>query len=334
MWSPFSSGLQAAGGGRPGQSTVSGPTANPNEGYAGATPDNFTVDTGPQAGLTTGQAQPQFQGLDFTKQGAGESYYGNNQQVWQAPSFGEVNAQGLVGQYSDPNNRPDVANNSQNWFDRYSGQMPSIASDPGLGPYYENAKKRAQESINQATAARGSYGSSSANDQTARAFTDLEADRAQKEAQYNLQRLGEQRQWESLGGQMAGSADSSSRAQSQDEQQWAQLLSSMGLDASQLGLQRTNAGQDAANSAQNAQRARGQDYFNNQMMLGDRVADQYAQFMLPALDNDADLFGAANSGGVAQGNQGLANEQANAATTTDALKTGASIYDKFQNQVR
>lgn len=282
------------------------------------------------AGLQTGKAQPQMQGLDFSKPGAGEAYFGNNGMAWQSPSYGEVNNQGLVSQYSDPNARPQVTNNTQTWFDSYSANMPSIASDPGLAPYYENAKNRAAESIAQSTAARGSYGSSSANDQTARAFTDLEADRAQKEAQYNLQRLGEQRAWESLGGQLAGSADASSRAVSENEQNWINLLSQLGISASQLGLDRTNAGMDAAMGAQGAQRTRGQDYFQNQLAMGDRVSDIYSQFMLPALDNDAALMGQSASGGIAQGNQQLANEQANAQTTSDALQTGLSLYDKYK----
>jgi hypothetical protein len=277
-------------------------------------------------GIQTGQAQPQMEGLDFSKQGAGELNWANNQGVYNSPSFGEVNTQGLVGQYSDPNNRPDVSNNSQNWFQQYVGAMPNIATDPGLAPYFDNAKNRAAESIDQAAGARGNYGSSAAIDQNARAFTDLEGQRALKEADYNLQRLGEQRAWQGLGGQLAGSADASSRAMSQDEQSWTQLLSQLGIDASRLGLDRTNSGQDAANSAQGAQRTRGQDYFSNQLALGDRMADLMKSTYMPALDQDYQMVGAANSGNVAQGNAALANEQANAQTTTDALKTGASLY--------
>jgi hypothetical protein len=281
-------------------------------------------------GIQTGQSQTQMEGIDFSKPGAGEVNWTNNQGVYNSPSFGEVNTQGLVGQYSDPNNRPDVSNNSQNWFQQYQGSMPNIATDPGLAPYFDNAKDRAAESIDQAAGARGNYGSSAAIDQNARAFTDLEGQRALKEADYNLQRLGEQRAWQGLGGQLAGSADASSRAMSQDEQAWTQLLSQLGIDASRLGLDRTNSGQDAANSAQNAQRNRGQDYFSNQIALGDRMADLMKSTYMPALDQDYQMVGAANSGNVAQGNAALANEQANAQTTTDALKTGAGIYSALK----
>jgi hypothetical protein len=326
-------GVKAITGGgvqkRPGSTVTQQPGAPPTSGTAAPfSPASTPYTTGP--GVTSGVSQGQFEGLDFTKHGPAESYYQNNSSVYQQPSFGEVNNQGLVGQYSDPNSRPAVTNNSQTWFDQYSGSMPNLSANPGLAPYFENAKARAQESINQATAARGSYGSSSANDQIARAFTDLEGQRALKEADYALQRAGEDRAWQSLGGQLAGSADAGSRAISQDEQNWVGLLSNLGMDASKMGLDRTNAGMDAALGAQGAERSRGQDYFNNTTAAGDRFSDQMLRIMLQALGIDADLFGAGNSGSVAEGNAALANEQANAATTADALKTGYTIYSGSQ----
>lgn len=278
---------------------------------------------------TANGAQGHLSSLNSAGPGAGESYYNNNQGVWQSPSFGEVNNQGLAGQYSDPNNRPQTTNNSQVWFDQYKGAMPSISAEPGFGAYFDNAKNRAAESINQSMAARGAYGSSAANDQTSRAFTDLEGQRALKEADYNLARLGEQRAWHGQGGQLAGQADSNSLNQSQDEQRWAQLLSQLGMDASQLGLQRTNAGMDAASAAQGQQRSRGNDYFNQQLATGDRMADLYKSVMLPTIDNDADLALQASSGGIAEGNQGAANERQNTQDSLDYANTAASIYKSF-----
>lgn len=280
-----------------------------------------------QQPIGQGQAQSQLSSLNTSGPGTGESYYANNQGAWQSPSFGEVNNQGLVGQYSDPNARPETTSYSQNWMQQY--QTPSISAEPGFGAYFENAKNRAAESINQAMAARGAYGSSAANDQTARAFTDLEGQRALKEADYNLQRLAEQRAWEGLGGQLAGQADNNSLAQNQNERQWAQMLSQLGIDASQLGLQRTNAGMDAAGAAQGMQRQRGQDYFNNQMAMGDRLADLYKSTILPALDNDAAMMENASSGGVAEGNQAAANERTNANDTLGYVNTAASLYNQF-----
>ncbi len=280
-------------------------------------------------GIKPGQAQSQLSSINSSGPGTGESYFKDNQSVWQSPSYGEVNNQSLNSQYSDPNNRPQTTNNTQGWFDQYKGAMPSISSEPGFGAYFDNAKNRAKESIDQSMAARGAYGSSAANDQTSRAFTDLEGQRALKEADYNLARLGEQRAWQGQGGQLAGQADSNALNQSQDEQHWAQLLSQLGMDASQLGLQRTNAGMDAAGAAQGLQRNRGNDYFNQQMAQGDRMADLYKSVMLPAIDNDADLATQASAGGVAEGNQGAANERTNTQDMIDYGNTAASLYKSF-----
>lgn len=280
-------------------------------------------------GLQPGQAQPQLSSLNQSGPGAAEQYYDANKGVYQSPAFGEVNTQGVVSNYSDPSNRPAVSNDSQSWFQQYAGAMPNIATDPGLDPYYNNAEKRSTEGINQAVAARGAYGSSAANDQISRGITDLEADKAQHEAQYNLQRLGEQRAWQGLGGQMAGQADQSSQAQSQDQQHWAQLLSQLGIDSSQLGLQRTNAGMDAAGNAQGAQRARGDDYFNQQMSSGDRMSDLIKSILMPGLDNDASMMSDASSGNIAQGNAAAANEQTNSQNTMNGISSAANLYGQI-----
>ncbi len=303
--------------GTPGASQSNGATSSVDWGSVGST-------------IQQGKPQGHLSSLNTSGPGAGESYFASNAPAWQSPSYGEVNAQGIVGQYSDPNNRAQTTQNTQDWFSQYKGQMPSISSEPGFGAYFDNAKSRAEESINQAMAARGAYGSSAANDQTARAFTDLEGQRALKEADYNLQRLAEQRGWQSLGGQLAGSADSNSLASAGLEKDWASLLGQLGLDASQLGLGRTNAGMDAAIAAQGAQRQRGQDYFNNQLSVADRMADLYKSTILPALDNDAAMMENASSGGVAQGNQAAANERTNMQDSVDAFNTGMSLYQGFR----
>lgn len=306
------------------------PKNNPNGSPTPASPQNTW--SAPPPGIQPGQKQSHMSSLNMSGPGAGESYYAANSGAWQTPSFGEVNNQGLVGQYSDPNARPTATQNTNNWFSQYQGAMPSISAEPGFGAYFDNAKNRAAESINQAMAARGAYGSSAANDQTARAFTDLEGQRALKEADYNLQRLGEQRAWQGLGGQLAGQADTNSLNAANNERQWAQMLSQLGLDASQLGLQRTNAGMDAAMATQGAQRSRGNDYFNQQMAMGDRMADLYKTTILPGLDNDAAMMENASSGGVAQGNQAAANERTNANDAIGYANTAASLYNGFYGQ--
>lgn len=279
-----------------------------------------------QPGLQPGKAQPQLASLNNSGPSATEQNWTDNKQVWNSPTGGETNTWGLVDQFTDPNNRVKTTQNSQDWLGHFQGAMPNIAAEPGFGAYFDNAKRRAQESINQTMAARGAYGSSAANDQTSRAFADLEGQRALKEADYNLQRLGEQRAWEGLGGSLSGQADNNSLQRSQQEQSWVDMLSKMGVDASRLGLDRTNAGQDAAASAEAAHRARGQDYFNNQLAQGDRIADLIKSILSPAIDNDAELALQASSGGVAQGNQAANNERTNTADTLGYVKDAAAAY--------
>ena len=276
-------------------------------------------------GVQPGQSQAQFEGLDFTKRGPAEQQWLSQGGTYNTPTFGETNTQNIVQSAQ----QPQQTNNTQTYFDQFNATRPSVATEPGFGAYFDNAKDRAAESINRSTAATGTYGSSSANDQTSRAFTDLEGQRALKEADYNLARLGEERAWEGLGGSLAGASDQQSLANSQDDQNWAGLLSKLGIDASRLGLERTNAGFDAANVAGNAERTRGQDYFNNEAASGDRFADLIRSIMGPALDNDADLFGVENSGGVAGANARVGQEQQNTQNGIGALNTGLAAYNEY-----
>lgn len=119
-----------------------------------------------------------------------------------------------------------------------------------FGAYYERAHERGQEKIDRAMAARGMYGSGAALE-AGRDFTrDLEASRANREADYAMRAIQEQR----LG---AGQADQTSRGISQENLSWM-------LGGGQL-----------ANQAQAAQRMRGRDYIGdvgNQAALGVGIA--------------------------------------------------------------
>lgn len=309
--------------GQEGQSWVADPSRDSHQGEEGHWEGGTWV-AGPYIsddGVQPGKSQPQFEGLDFTQRGPAEQQWIEQGDFYNTPMFGETNNQKLI----ENAQKPTQTNNSQQWFDSVSSRMPTIASDPGFGSYFENAKNRTAESINRATAATGTYGSSSANDQTSRAFTDLDGQRALKEADYNLARLGEQRAWEGLGGSLAGQADEQSLANSNDDQNWMGLLSKLGIDGARLGLDRTNAGFDAANVAGNAERTRGRDFIGDEMGSGDRFAELIKSILGTGLDNDGDLFGIVNSGGVARGNAGLSHEEKNAETTADALKFGSSL---------
>lgn len=315
--------IQSGGGWVTAGQPLNSPSNNPSSGSG----NDWTGGSASTAGIQPGVFQDHLGSVNQSGPTRTAQTFDENKDAYSHQTAGEVNNLGLLGQYSDPNARPQTTDYSGNWYGQYASSMPNISAEPGFGAYFENAKNRAQESINQAMAARGAYGSSAANDQTSRAFTDLEGQRALKEADYNLQRLGEQRAWQGLGGQLAGQADNNSLARNQNERDWVGLLSKLGIDASRLGLDRTNSLLDAAHVATADERTRGQDYFNNQLAKGDRLADIYKTVILPQLDNDGDLVEKVSSGGVAEGNQTATNERIN---TQDTINLFNTMYGMFQ----
>jgi hypothetical protein len=203
---------------------------------------------------------------------------------------------------------PNFANNTQGEYDRFSGVRPDISADAGLGPYYENAKRRAAESINNAMGARGAYGSSAANDMLSEAFTNLEAERANREADYNLQSLGEQRAWEGLGGNLAGAADATTLsnimadanlssmiagiAQTGDAAEMDRLKTylntSFGLDQQQSDmLMRMLTGATAADTQA---LGRGDRAFDATLGMGGAISGVMGQDYQPGFQSDQDLF--------------------------------------------
>ena len=258
------------------------------------------------------------------------------------PGMGETFAGSQLDKYSQ--GTPGVTNFSTDAYQQFLQNRPEVSQDANLGKYYDEAERRGANKLNTQLAARGAYGSSVGVGELGNLFTGLEAEKANREADYYLRALGEQRAWEGLGGDMAQGADMGSLRQSQNELGWmsglgnlattaqqegmqrwlAGLSGSQAADATglaragmagdmanqseQLGLQRTqqggqmamNAGQEdlsrllaglqgaqgvdagtlaqllggmqGANIAQGAQRQRGQDYFTNELMMGDRLS--------------------------------------------------------------
>src|SRR4030042_1344560 len=172
----------------------------------------------------------------FFNPGQGEDYANRASQGLAKAGAG----QNFIGSALDRlGGQTDSGNQAQPACTQFNRHRPNISNEPGFGSYYENAKRRAGESIGQAMAAQGAYGSSAAADQTREAFTNLDAERANREADYNLSRLAEQRGWEGLGGQLAGQASNAQLG-------WAQGLGGLGLGAEGMDLSR---GTSAINAA-------------------------------------------------------------------------------------
>lgn len=252
--------------------------------------------TGPGTVPNPGGPNPSF---DQTKPGAGESFFNQNQNAFTQPTQSGQYWQQVMGQYP---NAPTTSNFSQTEYTNFT--RPDLAADPGLDPYYNRARTRLGKDLNRQFASRGMYGSSAALDQLSEGLGGLNAEQANREAQYNLQRMAEQRAWEQLGGQLAGQADAGSRAGSQLELGWLQGLGGLAGQADSANLAGLMGGMNAANIAQQLGMERGQNYFNNMMgpsmamagMMGntyDQMFTDDATMMMNAIMMESGLANAA-----------------------------------------
>jgi hypothetical protein len=171
-----------------------------------------------------------------------------------------------IGNTYRPGETPGVSNRADEFYQQFLSQMPDISADPGLEPYYANARRKASEDINRQMAARGMWGSSAAGDMIGEAMTNLGAEQANREAQYHLDRLAEQRGWQTTGGTLASSADSSSRGSAENERLWTGELADISRGAQELELSR--AGENRQ------QTALGADIMRSADDVTGRLADQ------------------------------------------------------------
>ncbi len=171
-----------------------------------------------------------------------------------------------IGNTYRPGETPGVSNRADEFYQQFLSQMPDIKTDPGLEPYYANARRKASEDINRQMAARGMWGSSAAGDMIGEAMVNLNAEQANRESQYYLDRLAEQRGWQSTGGNLASSADSSSRGAAENERLWTGELADIARGAQELELSR--AGENRQ------QTALGADIMRSADDVTGRLADQ------------------------------------------------------------
>lgn len=246
-------------------------------------------------GAPGGGGQNPMQGLDFTKQGAGESFYQQNQGAFTTPGMGERYSGNVMSRYGQ--GTPGVTNNAQTQFQSFQQNQPQLSQD--LNPYYNNAIRRGNEDIRTNMAAKGAYGSSTADDQTREMVTNLRADQANREGQYGLQRAGELRGWQNTGGALASGADASSRGQSENERAWTGTVSDIANAGQGMQFGRLGQGFQTAAGAQGLQRQRGQDYFGNTMAMGNSMAGLMAPTYERMIQGDIDMMG--NSVGLETG---------------------------------
>lgn len=220
----------------------------------------------PGPGVQPGTAT--LQGVDMTQPGAGETFQANNAQGWNTPGAAETFANQTAQQYS-PGNTPQVSNNAQGAYSQFQAQAPA-----DIDPYYAYQRQQLNNTMNTQLASRGAYGSSVGLGTLATGQASLGAQEANANAQYGLQRAA-------TAGNLARGADTSSLASSNNDLGWLQGLGGIAGQGESGMLSRLNSGESAALQAQGAQRNRGQDFFNNELSMGNTfsgmMGDTYGQ---------------------------------------------------------
>lgn len=262
---------------------------NPDQkGFGIGTPGYFeAMGTGPGLQGPQGYGGPGGGG-DLTQRGIGEQMFGALGGGYTRPGLSEGYAAKTLGEHAG--GTPGVAQNQQEYFNEFKSNRPNIGLDAGLDPYYDRARERQSAELDNQLAARGLSTSSGGIGLISDAMKDLNAEQANREADFRLRGIGEQRAWEGLGGQLAGGADAQSNAASQNQLAWTQGLGGLAQGADAMGLQRLNSGIGAANQAQQLEQDRWQQLLGNEMAMGDRMSGMMGQAYGDLLGNDQALM--------------------------------------------
>lgn len=267
----------------------------------------------------------------FNTPTASENFYGQNAGQFQAPGAAENWFAGHSGQFDKPGaaedfysahkgdlaNMPGLSNHAEEAYQHTRGNMPDIASDPGLDPYYKHAAQVGTQNLNTQLAARGAYGSSVGTGQIGNLLQGLGAEQANREAQYHLDRLAEQRGWEGLQGQLASGADSSSGRIHDAKLSDLMGFGNLAQSAGQSSLSRLLGASGAASAAQGAQTAR--------LSAGTSAAGQASDADIARQGLAAGLAGQSDSSARANLNTGV-----NASQALDSVR-GGRIQGAFNN---
>lgn len=266
-----------------------------------------------------GEGEAYWKGIsnNFGAPGTAETWYGDNASRFAAPGAGQQYWNQVQGNMNSPTA-------SSQYFDQFQQQ------EPGLGQYYDRAKERTAGSINDQLAARGGYGSSRGLGLLGDAMSGLEAERANREADYSLRQaqtggqLAQAADAANLGktmgyGNLAGQAGSQDLARLMGAGQFAGQAQTQGLNRmvqggnlanaaqtmgqgrvaqgaalNQMGqaddVSRLMSGMNAANMAQSARRQRGRDYMSDVYAPSADMARYTNQGMNQALMNDQALM--------------------------------------------
>ena len=183
--------------------------------------------------------------------GAGENQWAQYGQFYNTPQAGQNYTGARLGVADMGMRHAGEHSGSGNMAAQMFGDFQATAgqNNPGMGAYYENAARVGQEGIDRAAASRGAYGASSAMDASAEMNTNLAADRAKNEADYNLRRL-------STGSEIAQGAEASQRGWADSGRGWFDSGTGAASQMDQDEQARVNAGMTAAGNSQRLEEGR------------------------------------------------------------------------------
>ncbi len=226
----------------------------------------------------------------------------------------------------------------EQWWSKYGGGFnqasasEGLQQDPGLGAYYDRAKTRTAGSINDQLAARGSFGSSAGMQQIGDAMVGLEAERANKEADYRAGIAGQADEARmtrmGLGGTFAGQAQDRAQGRVAQGMGMASQAQNQMLDRTMAGqnaagavdaqnLNQLIAGGNASMGSQQMRTNRVQAGLDNRIRTSDIASSIIGGGMNNIADNDQKLFEAMEALGM-----GAAAQNVNAGMLDAAIASG------------
>lgn len=294
-----------------------------NAGAAASSAGNRAIDAHDARVLGEEQRQRDAAGLNFMKPGATESFYSQYGSDLMKPG----SYQSWWNSNSAQMQNPGMAENyAQQVLSKYSSGSHLPPAD--YGAYYDRAAEKATQGLNDQLASRGQYGSSVGLGLIGNQLADLAAQRARDEADYGLRRSADERSWTTALSDVAQAGDSSSLAR------WSAAGQGAGL-ADTIGLSRWKTAQDAAESAQQAQRQRGQDLFNNARGIGGDISTITGSAYGSQFASDAALLDAILALNTGRASEGVSAAQQGAnsdAATSNQLMQLLQAYYASQSQ--
>lgn len=260
----------------------------------------------------TRQGNADAAGLDMMKPGINERFMSaNGNNLLTGSPAGD-----FWSQYGSSMMQPGM---TQSYAKDQLSRTPNLP-DANLDAYYDRAEQNATTKLSAAQASRGAYGSSVGVGQVGSMLADLGAQRVKDQAQYGLDRSALDRSWMTARGDLASAADG-------DAVRRFAAAGSAAATADDAAVNRWKTTQQGAESAQGSARTRGQDFFTNNLNMGDRLSGVVGDSFEQGSVQDQGIFDAIiklnlakDAAGVAEVMAAMKGDEALAQKVMDAVK--------------